>query len=267
MTETTAMQAISALPDAGVESPALVCCPHGTNDPEGRAAIRTLLADVFATRPDIHLHEAFVDVQEPSIGRVVKEVTAPYASAVAPRDAVVVPLLLSAGFHVCVDIAAAVSSPGPGYGAAVAAGALGPDPRLAELLAARLGEAGVRPGDAVVLAAAGSSDTRAVADVERVAADLRAHHDGPVTIGYGSIAKPSVADAVQSARADLASRESIAESPRVVVAAYLLAPGFFYGRIKETGADTVTAPLAPDPRLTEIVLDRYAEAVCALNRG
>lgn len=106
-----------------------------------------------------------------------------------------------------------------------------------------------------------------LADVERVAADLRAHHDGPVTIGYGSIAKPSVADAVQSARADLASRESIAESPRVVVAAYLLAPGFFYGRIKETGADTVTAPLAPDPRLTEIVLDRYAEAVCALNRG
>ena len=51
-----------------------------------------------------------------------------------------------------------------------------------------------------------------------------------------------------------------------VVAAYLLAPGFFYDRVLEAGGDVVTAPLAPDARLTEIVLDRYATAAATLDR-
>ena len=44
------------------------------------------------------------------------------------------------------------------------------------------------------------------------------------------------------------------------MASYLLAPGYFHDRVLEAGADVVTAPLAPDDRLVEIVLDRYDEA-------
>ena len=51
----------------------------------------------------------------------------------------VVPLLLSVGYHVKVDIARAVKSR-PG---SAAAAPLGPDPRLAKLLDQRLREAGV----------------------------------------------------------------------------------------------------------------------------
>jgi hypothetical protein len=44
------------------------------------------------------------------------------------------------------------------------------------------------------------------------------------------------------------------------VASYLLAPGYFYDRVMEAGADVVAAPLAPDERLVQIVLDRYDAA-------
>ncbi|WP_265520117.1 sirohydrochlorin chelatase [Oerskovia flava] len=241
-------------PSAG--APVLVGCSHGTSDESGRAAIRALLDDVRAARPDLTVHEAFVDVQQPEVGDVVTEVVTG-----TMQDAVVVPLLLSGGFHVDVDITESVAGrgeeSGPGHGRASAARPLGPDDRLVDLLAERLAEAGLRPDDAVVIAAAGSSRAGAARDVEQVAAGLRERHTGPVTVGYGAMAKPSVPDAITAARAD---------GRRVVVAAYLLAPGFFYDRVLEAGADLVSAPLAPDARLTAIVLDRYADAAAVLGR-
>ena len=272
-------------------APVLVGCSHGTNDVAGQAAIRALLDDVRATRPDLDVREAFVDVQQPEVADVVTHAVAPRAPGEGPGgQAVVVPLLLSTGFHVNVDITEAVSPEhegrGPEHGAATAARALGPDPRLAQILADRLAAAGTRPHDAVVLAAAGSSRSGAARDVEAVAEHLRAHHDGPVTVGFGAMATPSVRDAVAAAREALgvaavpgeattasgggADAAAVApsggedEPPRVVIAAYLLAPGFFHDRLLEAGADVVTAPLAPDARLTAIVLDRYAEGVAAL---
>ncbi|WP_353707217.1 CbiX/SirB N-terminal domain-containing protein [Cellulosimicrobium sp. ES-005] len=257
-------------------APVLIGCSHGTSDLTGRDVIRALLDDVRAARPDLDVREAFVDVQQPEVADVVTSVVAPSAATDDPRrsatstadgsvvdgarpgDAVVVPLLLSGGFHVSVDVAAAVEDRGPGSGRAAAGTPLGPDPRLADLLAERLAEAGLRPGDAVVIAAAGSSRPGAARDVEELAARLRERVPHSVTVGYGAMAAPSVPDAVAAARADLAP------GARVVVAAYLLAPGFFYDRVLEAGGDVVTAPLAPDPRLTEIVLDRYTTAAATL---
>ncbi|WP_313661561.1 CbiX/SirB N-terminal domain-containing protein [Cellulosimicrobium cellulans] len=257
-------------------APVLVGCSHGTNDLTGRDVIRALLDDVRAARPDLDVREAFVDVQQPEVADVVTSVVDPSAATdgpdgsapddtsvadgAQPGDAVVVPLLLSGGFHVSVDVAAAVEDRGPGTGRAAASTPLGPDPRLVDLLADRLADVGLRAEDAVVIAAAGSSRPGAARDVEELAGGLRDRVPGPVTVGYGAMAKPSVPDAVAAARADLAP------GGRVVVAAYLLAPGFFYDRVLEAGGDVVTAPLAPDARLTEIVLDRYATAAATLDR-
>ncbi len=54
---------------------------------------------------------------------------------------------------------------------------------------------------------------------------------------------------------------------RVIVVSYLLAPGYFLDRVLEAGADVVTDPVAgpagadkPDPRLVQVVLDRYDAA-------
>lgn len=240
--------------DAVATTPVLVGCSHGTDDPAGRAAVATVLDGVRARRPDLDVREAFVDVQEPEVGDVV-------AGAVADgTGAVVVPLLLSAGYHVHVDIAEAVAGR-----PARASGALGPDPRLVEVLVDRLREAGATPDDAVVLAAAGSSDPRSAAAVGDILALLRERWPGEVTVGYGSSAPPSVPAAVQAARGTAGSAAGgSGATRRVVVAAYLLAPGFFHDRLARAGADVVTAPLAPDPRLADVVLDRFACAAAAL---
>ncbi|WP_413450472.1 CbiX/SirB N-terminal domain-containing protein [Georgenia phoenicis] len=251
-------------------APVLIGCSHGTNDPTGRQVVRSILDDVRAARPGLDVREAFVDVQQPEVADVVTSVV---TSDRGSGGAVVVPLLLSGGYHVEVDIAAAVADRDGPASRAVATPALGPDHRLVDLLAHRLEEAGVRPHDAVVVAAAGSSRSGAARDVEKVAAGLRKRHPGPVTVGYGAKAQPSVPDAVTAARAALAGaarpeqRDGDAAAPRVVVAAYLLAPGYFYDRVLEAGANVVTAPLGADPRLTSIVLDRYDAAAAALAAG
>jgi sirohydrochlorin ferrochelatase len=233
---------------SGARAPVLVACAHGTRNPTGRRLIAELALAARGLRPGLHTTAAFVDVQPPTVADVVRDL------AQTGTSAVVVPLLLSGGYHVHVDIAGAVAA----HPSAVAAPPLGPDPRLVEVLHDRLGESGADPGDAgtaVVLAAAGSSDPRAVADVERTAALLRGRWAGPVTTGYGSAARPTVPDAVAAARA--------AGAGRVVVAAYLLAPGHFADRLADAGADAVSAPLLPDQRLAAVLLDRYDAALMA----
>jgi sirohydrochlorin ferrochelatase len=223
----------------------LVACAHGTRNPTGRRLIAELALTARRLRPGLSTTAAFVDVQPPTVVDVVAGLAA------AERAAVVVPLLLSGGYHVHVDIAGAVA----GHPSAVAARPLGPDPRLAEVLDDRLRQAGADPHDpltAVVVAAAGSSDARSVADVERTAALLQRSWAGPVTTGYGSAARPTVPEAVAAARS--------AGATRVVVAAYLLAPGHFADRLADAGADAVTAPLLPDDRVAAVLLDRYDAA-------
>ena len=117
------------------DAPVLVGCSHGTDDAEGRAAVRSILTGVAAYRPELDVREAFVDVQEPEVADVVAHALDSDASG-----AVVVPLLLSVGFHVKVDIAAAVDQPG-----ATAAAPLGPDERLVDILVDRLETAASPP--------------------------------------------------------------------------------------------------------------------------
>ncbi len=133
--------------------PVLVACAHGTRNPTGRRLIAELALAARALRPGLLTTAAFVDVQPPTVVDVVRGL------ADAGTPAVVVPLLLSGGYHVHVDIAGAVAA----HPQAVAARPLGPDPRLAAVLTDRLAEAGADPRDprtAIVLAAAGSSDPR-----------------------------------------------------------------------------------------------------------
>jgi sirohydrochlorin ferrochelatase len=233
-------------------TPVLVACAHGTRNPTGRRLIAELALAARAQRPGLTTTAAFVDVQPPTVVDVVAGLAA------SGRPAIVVPLLLSGGYHVHVDIAGAVAA-APGT---VAARPLGPDPRLVEVLRDRLVSAGADPADpltAVVLAAAGSSDVRAVADVETTASQLQDTWAGPVTTGYGSAALPTVPDAVAAARR--------AGAERVVLASYLLAPGHFHDKLASAGADLVTAPLLPDERIAAVLLDRYDAALKQVTTG
>ncbi|WP_369056075.1 sirohydrochlorin chelatase [Kineococcus terrestris] len=230
-------------------APVLVACSHGTRSRAGHETVERLRAAVRERRPGVEVLAAHVDVQEPELDAVVGELAA------AGRPSVVVPLLLSTGYHVRVDIARAVAASG---GTAVAAEALGPGAEVTGVLVERLREAlgpegPADPSLALVLAAAGSSDERARADVERAVSLLAAATGRPVRAGFLSAQEPAVADAVAAARAGGAGR--------VAVASYLLAPGVFSARLAAAGADAVAEPMGPHPELVELVLRRYDAAL------
>ena len=231
-----------------MNSPVLIACAHGTRNAEGQAAIRRVMAEIEALRPGLQVLEAYVDVQEPELSGVVEGL--PEATA-----AVVVPLLLSTGFHIKVDVPKAIKS----RPEVVAARPLGPDPRLAELLATHLRAAGLKENDGVLLAAAGSSLPDGSVDSEEQARLLAEVLPNKVRVAYGASAKPTVPDGVASLRAELADDGT---NGRVFVASYLLATGYFHDQLAKAGADIVTAPLLPSPVLAEIALERY-DAVLA----
>ncbi|MGH3738113.1 MAG: sirohydrochlorin chelatase, partial [Micromonosporaceae bacterium] len=119
-------------------------------------ATRALTRAVAAARPDVVVRHSFLDLSYPR--------TAPVLAGLAAegyRDVVAVPLLLTAAYHSRVDVPAVLAGAPPSLRIRRAE-VLGPDPRLVDGLMRRLGPTGF---DALVLAAAGSSDPAAVATV------------------------------------------------------------------------------------------------------
>jgi sirohydrochlorin ferrochelatase len=213
----------------------LIAVAHGTRSASGQSQIHDLVTRVARRRPFLDLRVSYVDVQRPRLSDV---------TAGLHRPAVVVPLLLTTGYHVRVDIARGIAGID-----AVATAPLGAGPELVDVLADRIAAAG--PADAVVLAAAGSSDARSQAEVAAVARAL----PGNTRIGYAATSAPRVPEVVAGLRAEGAER--------VVIAAYLLVDGLFYRSLHRAGADHVTAPLITHPGAADIVLHRYDQALLA----
>jgi sirohydrochlorin ferrochelatase len=220
--------------------PALLAVAHGTRSTAGQAQMRDLLAVVAARRPQLDVRLSYVDVQQPRLAEAASMLTGP---------AIAVPLLLTSGYHVRVDIPSGLVGT-----TAIASPPLGPDPRLVELLGHGLRAAG--PVDAVVLAAAGSTDPRARAEVDAVAGAVSRGMSVPVRVGYAAASTPRVPKVVAGLRA--------CGARRVAVAAYLLVDGLFYRSLFRAGADAVTAPLATGDAVVDLVLNRYDDV---LRRG
>ncbi len=213
-----------------------VLVAHGTRS---RAGV-TMVADLAAATSGAlgePVHVAFVDVLGPSPAEVL--------AGLADRPVTVIPAFLSAGHHVRHDIPAQVVA--SGRPAVLVTPALGPSPELARVLLDRLLTAGWRPGDAVVLAAAGTSDLRARRELRITAAALSSLVGVRVRIAFAAPSAdaagyPAVAEAVARLRCDGAGR--------VAVASYLLAEGLFQSRLREAGADLVAEPLGLHPAVS-----------------
>lgn len=225
----------------------LVLAAHGTRDPAGARAVDDLAVRVRAALPGVPVHVAYADVRGPSVQQVL--------AALPGEPTVVVPAFLASGYHVRVDLPAQLAD--SGHPAAVLAPALGPAPALVAALVDRLRTAGYRHGDRVVLAAAGSSDPRALAEVRRVADALGGRLAVPVRVGYAATATPSAADAVAAAGA----------GSRVAVASWLLAPGLFHRRVSRSGADVVSAPLADHRGVVDVVVRRYLSVTSEISNA
>ncbi|CQR64199.1 sirohydrochlorin chelatase [Streptomyces leeuwenhoekii] len=234
------------------DRPALVLVAHGSRDPRALSTVRALLDRVRALRPGLPVRLGHIELNEPLLPGTL--------AALGDTDAVLVPLLLSRGYHVRRDIPEmAAAAPARTRVAAP----LGPHPLLAEALHDRLTEAGWHtPGDpaarrasAVVLAAAGSRDPDARTDTGHTAALLAERLGVPVVPAYASAAAPTVPEAVRA----LAARGR----HRVAVASYFTAPGRFAAECAAAAPWIAAAPLATHPAVPRLILHRYDEALTA----
>jgi len=245
----------------------LVAVAHGSADPRAAATITDLMA-VAAERAaarGVNLPEvrtAYLGHAAPSLPQVM--------GAVERASVTVLPLLLTAAYHSKTDIPrvlARLSCEFPrlrvSYGAT-----LGPHPLLLSALERRLAEADplgdggprYRAQTGVVLAAAGSTDPEANATITSLAAQWQAR------AGWFAVRPASAAAAGPGMPAPSEAVTGLlrAGARRVLVATYLLAPGWFADRIRASALAAGAAAAAPAlgalPEVAEVFLDRYQEA-------
>ena len=222
--------------------PTLVLCSHGTANRQGQEVIRRLAASVANRLSGVRVIRAVVDVEEHRLESVLDEVAGP---------AVVVPLLLSAGFHVHHDIATTVAK----FVDVTTSHTLGPDLVLARLGATRLSSHGLFTDDRIVLAASGSSHVKAMNDVNQAALYLSNVLGRQVHVGHlGGKGTPLN---------DVVAELKLGHEGRVLASTYLLAPGYFRDQALACGADYVADPLlsaSPEKVLVDLVIDRYRAA-------
>ncbi len=236
-------------------APALVALAHGSRDPRSAATITALVDEVRAMRPDLRIEQAFLELSRPSFGTVVDRLV-----KAGHDEIVVVPLLLTEAYHAKVDVPSAIAEAQARHeGLKIRASSiLGLEACFLEVLDVRMREAlkaaRVRELDALVLAAAGSSDSLANQAVARLARMWGQRHKLPVTAAFASAAPPATGEAVRQFRAQ--GRRHIA------VASLFLAPGFLPDRAAElateAGAIAVSDPLGAHPELARTILARYA---------
>ncbi len=221
--------------------PALVAVAHGTRNPAGPEVVEALTAQVRRRLPQAEVHTSYVELNEPSFSDVMAQQHGP---------TVVVPLLLSSGFHINHDLprmAADADVP------VRIARPLGPHPLLAALMCQRLQAAGARRGDAVVMVAAGSRDSDGLVDTIAMGRLLQAHWGAPVKVAHLSGNGQRVTEAVESLRAEGHTR--IASTP------YLLAPGYFATKARAqatvAGCHVTAEHLGSHRLVAELVMRRY----------
>ena len=105
-----------------------------------------------------------------------------------------------------------------------------------QVLAERIEDSGLTAADSVVLAAAGSSDARAVRECFETGTPSRRAARSSRHRGFIAAAMPRLHDAIDMVR-------DVHPGTRVVVGTYLLAPGSFYDAALNAGGDVVAAPL------------------------
>ncbi|HEY3718437.1 MAG TPA: CbiX/SirB N-terminal domain-containing protein [Jatrophihabitantaceae bacterium] len=215
---------------------ALVAAVHGTRSTAGLATTRTLIDRVRAVRPDLAVELCFLDVLRPRLADQLE---------ITHGAVVVVPVLLSAGYHVHDDIPATAAA----HRDIVVARHLGPHPLITRALLDRLAEVDAGGADSVALVGSPSTRSSAGTDLGAAGADLA-----------GALGRPVHPLTIGDSLAD-----TLARLPgRVAVATYLLSEGYFLDTLRDTaaaaGIATVTEPLGAHAAIAELIVQRYDEA-------
>jgi sirohydrochlorin ferrochelatase len=213
-----------------------VIAAHGTRCETGMATTHAIATAVAAARPDTSVELCFLDVASPSLKDVLDRLDGP---------AVVVPLLLSAGYHVTTDIPNVVA----GRPEVRVTDHLGPDPMVISAVAGRLRQAAPSLDEyaTVALAAIGSSRPAARAEVDEAADRL----------------SESLSRSVTVLPLDAELPDAVAQLPSpIAVAPYLVAEGGFLDNLRGAVGPrgVVAAPIGDHPALVALVWTRYDDA-------
>lgn len=199
----------------------LVTVAHGTRHEPGNEVATAVTARAGA-RLGLPAVTSYVELAEPLFSNIM---------ATGEASVVVVPLLLSAGHHIRRDIGAGR--------------ALGPHPLLAVAQVTRLIEAGARPGQPVVMVAAGSRDPLAIRDLTLAARILSQMWGAPARLATLAGIGPRPAEMVQTGDA---------------ISPYLLAAGHFAARAKAdslaAGASVVADVIGAHQAVVDLVVSR-----------
>lgn len=219
----------------------LVVLTHGPLHPSGRRSLEAVLHRVRHRLPHVSVRATFLPPGRPCLDDVLVE---------EPGSVVVVPLLLAGDLA---SVAAATPALGGPY---VVAGSLGPDRLLVQVVQHRLGQAGVRPGQPVVVAAAGSNEAAALGETARTARLLAELWGGPVRAAHLTGCGPRMSEVAAELRS-----QGLAPP---AVAPYLLATGHHSHKAREDaralGLGTVAEPLGDHPLVAEAIVRRYRAA-------
>ena len=223
---------------------ALVLAWHGSRNPAARRLIDRIVAQVADRLPGVDVQAAWVDIEPVRLADTLAEVGA----------CVLVPCFLAGGYHATHDVPEAVAATD---GQVVVTTHL--NGSLDDALLDRVLEAG-GPGDAIVLAAAGSKHPGATAEVAATAERLSRRLSVPVTVGNIYQSAPSVSEAVAAAIRHSKRQEPGAPEPDILVLPYALAPGLWGQRIASLGT-RVAAPLGAHEGVCAAIVSRYRQAL------
>ena len=219
--------------------PALVTVAHGTRNPVGNRVAVELTAAV-GERLGVPATASYVELCAPLLTTALERLAGP---------AVVVPLLLSTGYHLRTDLPAAVAAATTDV---ALGGPLGPDPLLAAAQVDRLLAAGAERGQPVAMVAAGSSDPDALVELDAAARLLAEQWGAPVRL---------------ATLAGLGPRPEQVLRPGDAVSPYLLAEGHFADRARtaarDAGATTVACVIGAHARVVDLVCRRFAGLAAA----
>lgn len=244
--------------------PALLVVGHGSRDPRGVGEFHDLVGLLRRRNPALTVEGGFIELSQPPISECVDRL-----AKGGTRNVAAVPLMLLAAGHAKDDIPATLvrekmDHPDMtfSYGRA-----LGIRPELLELMDERISAVvseGEKEETAVLIIGRGSSDPDANSDIPKIA---RLFYEGrsypAVESAYVSMTPPNVAQGLDRCRR--------LGAKRVVVFSYFLFTGVLEERIRQqVVAFARTNPhvevryagyFGADPRVADLVVERYAEAV------
>ena len=226
----------------------LLLTAHGSADPRSAAVTHDVAEQIRLQRPALNVRVAFCEQNTPNLRDALGAVDGP---------AVVTPLLLASAYHARVDIPSLIAESGVDV---LQADTLREDPRLVEVMRARLAELDITPLASdlgVLVVAVGSSRPEANARTATLAEALACGTRwAGVQVAYATGPNPSVSDGLE-----LLARRG---ARRMVLAPWFIAPGRITDRvagIARAAGIPMAAPLGAHPLVAETVLDRFDEAV------